>query len=373
MKHETVRWFSMVIAGLAIGASWGANPLAVNPASPKVMTAACGAVAPERICGPFPILSAPYCEDGSLDTDTLVKEAEFVADCGVNGFIWAQSNDAIDLLTVDERKASFAALAKAFEGRDTIVALGCQGRDTADMEELARHVESLAAQHPSANLAIVSRPPHDARTQDDIERYYRALAQIAKRPVIIQTYTSNKVPVPDSSLLLRLARENPSVYGWIKEESGGADTNSRMIAETSAPEIKTVFSAWGSYGWLDQYRRFGTRGVISERAAYADVLMYIWRALERGDSSQANAAFAQYLFVMNLRETIPGGHLRGFNLYILKKRGIFKNFVSRVYADEDKTPGRWKLETRVFASGEAAEIDRRFECLKPYCNNTNKE
>ena len=76
---------------------------------------------------------------------------------------------------------------------------------------------------------------------------------------------------------------------------------------------------------------------------------------------------------MNLRETIPGGHLRGFNLYILKKRGIFKNFVSRVYADEDKTPGRWKLETRVFASGEAAEIDRRFECLKPYCNNTNKE
>ncbi|MBQ3747217.1 MAG: dihydrodipicolinate synthase family protein [Kiritimatiellae bacterium] len=326
----------------------------------------CGAIAPERICGPFPILSVPYCEDGSLDTDTLLKEAEFVADCGVNGFIWAQSNDAIDLLTVDERKASFMALAKAFEGHDTIVALGCQGRNTADMEELARHVESLAAKHPSANLAIVSRPPHDARTQDDIERYYRALAKIAKRPVIIQTYTSDKVPVPDSSLLIRLAREYPSVYGWIKEETGGADANARMVAETSAPEIKTVFSAWGSYGWLDQFRRFGTRGVISERAGYADVMMNIWRALERGDSSQADSAFAQCLFMMNLKETVPGGHLRGFNLYILKKRGIFKNFVSREYADEDKTPGRWKLETRVFSPDEAAEIDRRFECLKPF-------
>ena len=325
-----------------------------------------GEVAPGQICGPFPILSAPYFEDGSLDTDTLVKEAEFVAECGVNGFIWAQSNDVIDLLSVDERKASFSVMAKAFEGRDTIVALGCQGRDIADMETLARHVELIAGKHPSARLAIVSRPPHDARTQEDIENYYRSLARIAKRPVIIQTYTSDKVPVPDAALLTRLAREYPLVYGWIKEETSGADGGERMRAETSAPEVKTVFSAWGSFGWLDQYRRFGTRGVISERAAYADVMMYIWRALESGDAEGADTAFSRYLFMMNLNETIPGGHLRGFNLYVLKKRGIFKNFISRDYADEDRTPGRWKLVKRVFTSDEITAIEARLERLKPY-------
>lgn len=327
-----------------------------------------GEVGPGRICGPFPILSAPYFEDGRLDTDTLVKEAEFVAECGVNGFIWAQSNDVIDLVSVDERKASFAVLAEAFEGRNVVVALGCQGRDAADMETLARHVEFLSGKHPSANLVIVSRPPHDARTQQDIENYYRLLARIAKRPVIIQTYTSDKVPVPDVSLLIRLAREFPSVYGWIKEETGGADANERMRKETSAPEIKTVFSAWGSYGWLDQQRRFGTRGVISERAGYADVLMHIWRALESGDAVLADTAFAQYLFVMNLKETLPGGHLRGFNLYVLKKRGIFKNFVSRDYADESKTPGRWKLEELSFTPDEIAAIEARLERLKPFLN-----
>lgn len=327
---------------------------------------------PDRLRGPFPILSVPYHDDGSLDVETLVEEARFVAGCGVNGFIWAQSNDAIDLLGVDERKESFAALAAAFEGKDVVVALGCQGRDTADMEELSRHVESLAVRHPSANLVIVSRPPHDARTQDDIERYYRALARIARRPVIVQTYTSDKVPVPDSSLLVRLAREYPSVYGWIKEETGGSDANARIIAEMSAPEVKTVFSAWGSYGWLDQYRRFGTRGVISERAGYADVMMYIWRALEGGDRKKADDAFAQYLFAMNLKETIPGGHLRGFNLYVLRKRGIFKNFVSRDYVDEGKTPGRWKLDVRVFSPDEVAEIERRLERLEPFFGAVQK-
>lgn len=321
---------------------------------------------PDHLRGPFPILSVPYHTDGSLDVKTLVEEARFVAGCGVNGFIWAQSNDAIDLLTIDERKDSFTALAAAFEGRSTIVALGCQGQDTAEMEVLARHVEHLSEKHPATCLVIVSRPPHDARSQEDIERYYQALAGIAKRPVIIQTYTSDKVPVPDTALLVRLAREHPAVYGWIKEETGGEDANARMLAETSAPEIKTVFSAWGSYGWIDQYRRFGTRGVISERAGYADVLMYIWRALERGDAARADEAFAQYLFVMNLKETVPGGHLRGFNLYVLKKRGIFKNFVSREYADEAKTPGMWKLEERVFTSGEISEIENRLERLKPY-------
>ncbi len=321
---------------------------------------------PESLRGPFPILSVPYREDGSLDIATLVDEARFVVRCGVNGFIWAQSNDAIDLLSVDERKQSFDALAKAFDGGNAVVALGCQGRDTADMEALARHVERLAGRHPGTRIAIASRPPHDARTQADIERYYRALAQIAKRPVIIQTYTSDKVPIPAADLLVRLAREFPGIYGWIKEETGGADANARMLAETSAPEVKTVFSAWGSYGWLDQHRRFGTRGVISERAGYADVMMCIWNALERGDAATADAAFAQYLLMMNLKETIPGGHLRGFNLYVLKKRGIFKNYVSREYADKEHTPGKWKLEERTFTPDEIAEIEDRYARLMPY-------
>ena len=314
-----------------------------------------------EIRGVFPILSAPYEEDGALDIETLVREARFVADAGVDGFIWCQSNDAIDLLTPAEKKASFAALAKAFAGEDIWVTLGCEGRDTAEMVELAEEVERLAAQYPTTKLAIISRPPHDARTGEDLARYYRTLGKIAKRPVIIQTYTSDTVPIVPSDLMIRLAEEFPKVFGWIKEETGGEDANERMRKECTSPVIKTVFSAWGSYGWLDQYRNYGTRGLISERAAYADYLMEIWKALEDGNGARADELWAQYLLTMNLKETIPGGHLRGFNLYILKKRGIFKNYVSRDYADKEKTPGKWKLDTREFSPAEIAEIEDRWQ------------
>lgn len=318
------------------------------------------------IRGPFPILSVPYEENGGVDLDVLVKEASFVADAGVNGFIWAQSNDAIDLLTIEERKTSFETLARAFAGRRTIVTLGCQGRTAADMEELARHVERLAVQYPTARLAIVCRPPHDARTEEDIERYYRTLAGIAKRPVIIQTYCSDLVPIPSSDLLVRLACEHPDVYGWIKEETGGDDAISRMRRECAAPEVKTVFSAWGGYAWPYQYRYFGTKGIISERAAYADVLMRMWRALEGNDVEAADDLWARYLLVMNLKETIPGGHLRGFNLYVLCKRGIFKNTLSREYVSKNDISGKWILKRQEFAPQQIDEIERRFSRLLPF-------
>lgn len=317
----------------------------------------------ESFKGVYPILSVPYEEDGALDLDTLVRQARFVANSGVKGFIWCQSNDAIDLLSMEEKKDSFAALARAFAGKDVVVVLGCQGRDTAEMVKLATEVENLAGKYPSSTLAIACRPPHDARTQEDIERYYRRLAGVAKRPVIIQTYTSEVVPAPSTDMMIRLAREFPEVYGWIKEETGGEDANERMRKECNAREIKTVFSAWGGYGWIDQYRNYGTRGLISERAAYADCLVAVWKALEAGDARRVADLWSRYLLVMNLKDTIPGGHLRGFNLYILKKRGIFKNHVSRDYADKAKTPGKWKLDRRVFTKNEIEEIESRWRWL----------
>lgn len=322
------------------------------------------AVSAAEIRGPFPILSAPYHEDGALDVDTLVKEARFVADAGVNGFIWCQSNDAVDLLTLEEKKKSFAALAAAFEGRDVYVALGCEGVDTSAMVELAEEVERLAAKHPTTKILIVCRPPHDARTQEDIERYYRRLATIAKRPVIMQTYTSDKVPLPSSELLISLAREFPSIYGWIKEETGEADADTRMKVECAAPEVKTVFSAWGSWGWIRQHRTFGTRGVISERAAYAFELMEIWRALNANDDKRVDAIWKKYTNMLLLKKILPGGEHRNFSLHVLNRLGVFKNMVSREYVDEKKTPGKWKLSTRTFTDSEIAEIERRWKELR---------
>ena len=272
--------------------------------------------------GPFPVLLAPYGENGELDLTTLVKEARFVVDAGVGGFIWCQSRDSVDLLSLSEKKASFAALAAAFAGEDAVVALGCEGRDAAEMEALAGEVERLAIAHPTTHLAVACRPPHDARTQDDLERYYRAFAKTAKRPAVIQTCASDGAPAPAPEMLGRLSRAFPNVYGW-----------------------------------LDKYRHCGTRGMVPARAPYADYMMAVWEAIETGDVARADELRAKYLLTMNLKEALPDGALGGFDLYILRKRGVFRNCLSRGYVNKVKTPGKWKLVDRAFTPDEAAEIE----------------
>ncbi len=319
-------------------------------------------VASADVRGAYPILTTPYLADGSVDYDSLVKEAEWTDAAGVQGIIWPQSDDSIDLLTTEEKKRGMSALAKASKGFRARLCFGVEGRGTDEMLELARHGETLAAECDT-RIVFISRPADDCRTQDDLERYYEALAAVAKRPVIIQTYNGDKCPAPSVELLVRLAECHPAIYGWIKEEvRDGFEANRRMKAELAAkPPLKTIFSAWGGWQWLYQSRRLGSEGVISERAALAPMLAEIWRLMETKDESGAlDAAYAKYLLAINLMQTVPGD-LRGYQLVFFKEKGIFKTTVSRVCVDKDKDPYAWKLDVLEVDEGVRTEIMRRCE------------
>ena len=310
--------------------------------------------------GAYPILTTPYLADGSVDYDSLVNEAKWVDRAGVDGVIWPQSDDSIDLLTAEEKKKGIEELMKASGGFRARLCIGVNGRDTVEMLEIARHAESLAAKlNPRA--VFISRPGDDCRTQEDLERYYEALATIARRPVIVQTYNGDKCPAPSVDLLVKLAERHPAIYGWIKEEvRDGFEANRRMKAELAAkPPLKTIFSAWGGWQWLYQSRRLGSEGVISERAALAPMLAEIWRLMEaKDDTGKLDAAYARYLLAINLMQTVPGD-LRGYQLVFFKEKGIFKTTVSRVCVDKEKDPYKWKLGVLEVDDGVKVEIMRR--------------
>jgi dihydrodipicolinate synthase/N-acetylneuraminate lyase len=219
-------------------------------------------------------------------------------------------------------------------------------------------------------MAILARPPDDAKTQADIEAHYRALAAIATAPVIIQTY-NGKSPQPDVDLLVRLAKEFPSVYGYVKEESPGAKVNGRMAKLVAAkPAIHTVFSGWGAKAWLYQGPRLGTEGIITQRPAYADILAYLWRQQENGDRNGTMMdAYSKLLLMYNLGNTFGGNEdvMRGPHLHVLMKRGVFENTYTRKRPPKDDKSGRkWIVEECSLTPAELAEIDRRLEACKPY-------
>jgi len=251
-------------------------------------------------------------------------------------------------------------LAKAAGNFRTALCLGVQGKDTADMLVYARHVEKLAP------TAIISRPPDSGKTEDDMRQYWRALAGVVRRPVIIQTTggVAYKGPTPSVQLLIELAKEFPC-FGYVKEEAGPIISRTRALV-AAQPPIRRVFSARGGLGWLYE-SRLGTRGLITERAVYADLLTRIWNLQQSGsDPATLKDAYSKFLLMTNLSQTHPGGGLRGPHLYVWKKRGVFRNTVSRHYGPGGSVPAKPVFSELKLSEEDIAEIDFRFDALKPY-------
>lgn len=313
-----------------------------------------------KVRGPFLILSTPFTASGAVDFDALAREARYVDWCGCPGMIWPQSGDSVDLLTTDEKLKGMEVLAKtARKLSTTALCLGVQGKDTAEMLMFAKHVERLAP------AAIISRPPDSGTTQDDMRQYWRALASVAKRPVIFQTTggVTYKGPAPSVELLIELAKESPH-FGYVKEEASSVIARMRALL-AARPPIRRVFGARGGYGWLYELR-LGSEGLITERAIYADVLTRIWQLHQSGsDPAALRDAYSKFLLMINLGKTHPGD-LRGYPLYLWKKRGVFQTMVSRHYGPGRSIPPSPICSELELSEEDIAEIEYRFKALKPY-------
>jgi dihydrodipicolinate synthase/N-acetylneuraminate lyase len=314
-----------------------------------------------RVRGPFPILSTPFTETGAVDFEVLANQARFVDWGGCPGMIWPQSGDSVDLLTMDEKLRGMEVLAEeARSFKTSALCLGVQGRDTEEMLVYARHAEKLAP------AAIISRPPDSGRTEEDLRQYWRELAKVVKRPVIFQTTggVAYKGPVPSVKLMTGLAREF-SQFGYIKEEAAPIIARTRELC-AAKPTIRRVFSARGAHGWLYE-SHLGTEGLITERAVYADVLARLWQLMEEGrDTDAVRDIHARLMLLFNLGQHLPGGDLRGFQLYLWKKRGVFRNMISRQYGTNRSIPDKPIFTELKLTDDEVAEIDFRFEALRPY-------
>ena len=326
----------------------------------------------DEMRGPFPIMSTPYFEDGAVDYDGLKREAAWLIRCGTPGAIWCQSNDAIDLLTAEEKFQGFEACAAACEDENIVLALGANGTNATEMLEIAAEIERVAQRHPTAKIAMISRPPDDVRTEIELETAWDALGKVVKRPVIFQTYCSEKTPTPSVELLVRLAKKHPAAFGYVKEEAAGNSANERMVLENAAkPTMKRVFSGWGGWQWLYQLRQCGSEGLVTERVAYAPLIMRIWRAYLTGEPYEGiTEAFAMYRLCIDQRN-FPGGGLRDYSLYFLEKESIFRNRVSRRYADAKETEGgsfgsgkKWKLDTVEIPERQRRELDLLYRKIK---------
>lgn len=314
------------------------------------------------IQGPYPLLVTPWTADAKLDIEVLVQEADYVDSCGVGGIIWPTAGEVLGNLSAAEYEAGLRALAaravaKGYGARITAI---CPGKDSAAALERVRLVQKIADE-TGARMAILARPPDDATSQEMMEAHYEALAKVTRLPVIIQTYNAKKTtPQPSVELLVKLAAAHPGVYGYVKEESPGLKVNDRMAELLKHPEMKTVLSGWGGKGWMFQGTKIGTRGVISQRPAYASLFVRIYDLIAQGrDAADPELAstYAKYLYMCNLGDTFTetDDTMRGPHLYVLERLGIFRNRLTR--------DGKGRLSDFPLTDLQKLEIEQRMR----YC------
>ena len=290
------------------------------------------------------ILSTPYTTSGQVDWEDLGREAEFVDRCGAQGMLWPQGSSGVAFLSREERMRGMDLLANVMRGKRSILALGVQGKDIDEMLTYAHRAEEMDPD------CLIAMPPSTGKSQEDYRAYFRALAKTTARPVIMQTSGGARDLAPSVELMVELAHEFPHV-AYIKEES--EPLVERMLEEVKhRPPLRGVFGASLAQGWLYEMR-LGLDGVITGLAMYADLMAKLWNLHEEGKLAQVRDAYSKLLLMRNVAQQIPGAEL-----YIMKKRGVFKTTIAR-------RAGGKLVEARL--SPEAmAEIDFRFAALQPY-------
>jgi dihydrodipicolinate synthase/N-acetylneuraminate lyase len=294
----------------------------------------------KRMRGAFMILTTPFAADRSVDWDDLIREVTFVDRAGAQGVVWPQGSSSVASLTKEERLHGMTVLAGAVRGKRVALVIGVQGKDTGEMLEYAQHANNLSPD------AVIAMPPTTGQNESDYRDYFRALGKATKLPVIVQTSGGARNLVPSTELIIELAREMPN-FGYVKEESEPVVERMKVLVK-NRPPMKSVFGANFGLGWLYEMR-LGLDGVVTGSAMYADVLARIWELHQRGDADRVRDAYSRFLLMRNLSDQIPGA-----DLYVMKKRGIFKTIATR------------NRTQYAFSADEIAEIEYRFAGLAPY-------
>jgi len=259
--------------------------------------------------GVIPILATPFLDDESLDHASLTRMIGFFAGTGISAVTLLGVLGESNRLTDAERSALIQTAVKAAGTLPVIV--GCSHTGTSATIELAQEAAALGA---AAVMIAPSRQP--VPNDETVAVYYSRIAEKITLPIVLQDHpasTEVHMPVP---LLLRLAREIPTI-ACIKAEAVPSPAKIAALRKGLAGirPIPILTGLGGLYGFFDLER--GSDG-FNTGFAFPEVLHAMTARAKAGDLAGAYAVYQRYLPLM-VFEQQPGLAVRK---EILRLRGL---------------------------------------------------
>jgi len=272
----------------------------------------------QRLRGYFPIALTPFTQDGTLIWADLGREFDFIARSGAHGMVWPVNDSEYTLLPFPERVQGFSLAVDTIAGRLPVV-LGVADTSRAGAVALAG-----AAAKAGADV-VIAMPPWDVKlgTSAQVTDYYRAIADAAGVPVVIQNLSGPRGSDLTSQQVADLCHDIPLVQ-YVKEERFRQASRVSELVGLMGEGLKGVFSG----GWTLNVVAMHRRGAIGNMrgTSVPEVGARIWDLMEAGDEAAARE-LEERLDVLD-RAKLAVQTVQGVKA-LLVRRGIFTSAAMR--------------------------------------------
>jgi 4-hydroxy-tetrahydrodipicolinate synthase len=297
----------------------------------------------KRSRGFFAIAMTPFGEMGELLWHDLEAEFDWIVRAGAHGLVWPVNDSEQQVLSYPERVRGIELMVKTVDGRIPVVA------GVADNSKAGAVAYAEVAAKAGAD-AVIALPPWATKmsSNDLMEDYYRAIADAADLPVVLQNLLPPIGSAMPGSFMVELSRKIPLV-SYVKEERDPHGRHVSELIELAGPEIKGVFTGGQILGLVDAHRRGAAGNMASSEIS--DIQARIWDLMEAGQESEARDLQDREAVFLKCMRTVPG---QGLRKHVLVRRGVFSS-------DAVRNLGKPRLDA-VFLS----ELDHAMSLLEPH-------
>jgi len=262
--------------------------------------------------GIFHILATPFAADGALDEAGIPRLVESALATGVRGVTILGIAGEAHRLTDEERRRVVDGVVKAVAGRVPVV-VGVSASGTHLASALARSAHEHGAD------AVMVAAPNGVRNLEEVAAHYRAVADAASLPVVIQDEPMTTQVTMPPPFIARLVDEVSRAEAVKLEEAPTLPKITRLRALLRRPVA--IFGGLGGVYFFEELCR-GADGAMTG-FPYPEALSTIRDRLIAGRREEARALFHRWLPLIRY-ESQPGavpGTSVGIRKEILRRRG----------------------------------------------------
>ena len=228
-------------------------------------------------------LLTPFHEDGSVDYAAYAASIDRQVAAGVHFLVPLGTTAETPALTPEEKVRLLKTAKEHAAGRPLLVGCGSNS-----FEGTMANIRLLEPLEPDAFLVVV--PFYNRPTPEGQYRYFKAVAEATKTPVVIYNGPGRTGANMTADTAIRLATDCPSIIG-IKEASGNYAQGSEIIRR--APAGFAVLS--GDDDLTFALMATGARGVVSVASNVAPAEVAALADARRRDGLPAARALHHHL------------------------------------------------------------------------------